>query len=316
MSGRGRGYSLADVHRQSGQLIKKNAVKNSALPLVARPPMAQPPAWAAEWVKAAGGQLVTVRHAVPGPIDGPTLERLAFDVYEELFRRIEEHPNWHPVRIWNFLPGILGDADDGLNRYMRFNVGRYRAFKEWLGCETRFDERVPAASAVGTDADELVIHALLWRTPGVAVHNPRQHAPHRYSARFGPLPPCFARATRVDRADGRRDLFVGGTASVRGEDSVHVGELRLQLEETLRNLAEVARAAFNLPGIDPLNCYRELRVYHPRASDGPAIAAAVGRAFPALVRVEFLVTDLCRPDLLVEVEGLACDPASGTRRTR
>lgn len=219
------------------------------------------------------------------------------------------------MRIWNFVPGILANAGDGLNRYMRFNVGRHRAFQDWLGSESNFDDKLPAASAVGTDSGELVIHALVLPATGMAIHNPRQHAPHHYSKRFGPLPPCFARATLIDDGHVGRSLLVGGTASVRGEDSVHPGSLDLQLEETFHNLEAVAGAAFEVTGPDALKSYLELRVYHPRATDETAIGAAIRARFPALRRIEFVVADLCRPELLVEIEGLARDDSSDTPRT-
>ena len=57
---------------------------------------------------------------------------------------------------------------------------------------------------------------------------------YRYSRRFGPRPPCFARATvlHLGAAGDAPLVLVGGTASIRGEDSVHVGNVRGQVLET------------------------------------------------------------------------------------
>ena len=243
------------------------------------------------------------------------VEQRTCDAYTELLQRLGDEHDSHVVRIWNFVPSILADAGAGLNRYMRFNAGRHRAFRQWLGSENHFDDKLPAASAVGIEGTELVIHALVLPAAGVTVHNPRQRAPHRYSTRFGPLPPCFARATLIDHADLGRSLLVGGTASVRGEDSVHRGKLDLQLRETIENLEAVARAAFEVPAEKALSCYRELRVYHPRRQDEPVIRSAIVDRFPALRRIEFVVADLCRPELLVEIEGLAGDVARPVQRS-
>ena len=55
----------------------------------------------------------------------------------------------HPVRFWNFVPGIHADMGGGLDRYMVFNAGRYAAFEAWFGQAALFTRTVPTASAVG-----------------------------------------------------------------------------------------------------------------------------------------------------------------------
>ncbi len=101
--------------------------------------------------------------------------------------------------------------------------------------------RCGTASAVGIKGSDLSIHCLALEEPGTPVENPRQTPAWQYSARYGPLPPCFSRATIVDLA-GRRTLLIGGTASVVGEDSRHAGQFDAQVEETLLNLEALIRA--------------------------------------------------------------------------
>ena len=211
---------------------------------------------------------------------------------------------WHPLRIWNFVPHILADGGPGVDRYMRFNAGRYQVFAQWFGGPQGFERSVPTASAVGYEGTDLVVCALGGRAAGTPIANPRQVSPHCYSRRFGPLPPCFARATRVARAEGDDLLLVGGTSSVRGEESVYVGDLRLQLAETLENLSALVREAFG-PTSRPLALYRALRVYFARNSDLPALQSDIPTVFPALTELQWQQAELCRGDLLVEIEGLA-----------
>src|SRR5262249_25234544 len=150
----------------------------------------------------------------------------------------------HPIRFWNHVPFITEPADAGRDNYMVFNAGRFRAMTRWLGGDgdaNRFDRDVATASATGHWGRDLVIPCVATDAPGVAVTNPRQVAPYHYSQRFGPLPPCFARATKLTDPPGL--LLVGGTASVRGEDSVHTDDLASQVSETFLNLASLTRAA-------------------------------------------------------------------------
>ena len=251
-----------------------------------------------------------------GATSGASLERATNDAYARLLRRLADEGDWHAVRIWNYVPDLLADGGEGLNRYMRFNAGRHRAFADALGSVGAFDRALPSASAVGIEGDELIIHALACRRPGAAVHNPRQHAPHRYSQRFGPLPPCFARGTLVIESSLGTALLVGGTASVRGEDSVHLGDLPSQLKETIENLTALASAAFSTSRLEALACYRELRVYHGRRADEPLIRSTLLSRFVNVRTVEFVMADLCRPELLVEIEGLALPTESAPQERR
>lgn len=217
----------------------------------------------------------------------------------------------HPVRFWNYIPNIhraSGRSPSGelLDRYMVFNAGRYIACARWLGGEDAFPRLLATASGVGHEGTDLIIHALAATTAGVAVENPRQVPAYRYSRRYGPRPPCFARATVLapTENDSRRRLLVGGTASVRGEASVHVGDLAAQFQETLENLTALVRAAPGAAAIADPSSFTDVRVYYVRAADLPALRTMCENAFDK-ARLEYIRADLCRQDLLVEIEGVA-----------
>jgi chorismate lyase/3-hydroxybenzoate synthase len=213
----------------------------------------------------------------------------------------------YPVRFWGFLPGIHEVLDGGLSRYLAFNSGRHDAYCEWFGGAGQFAQHVPASTAVGHSGEDLFLYCLAAARPGHPTENPRQRPAFRYSTKYGPRPPCFTRAT-VAPGDGT--VFVSGTASVRGEDSVHVLSLEGQLEETFVNLAAVASRACEssgLPGptVDPASLFTELRAYYLRRGDEDRIRSAVTARFENVRRVEMMQADLCREELLVEIEGVA-----------
>ena len=256
-------------------------------------------------VESAAFTLLTVRKHDAASLDPAAFEACTRDAYKAIADRLRHCAARHPVRFWNYIPEIHRPCSGGLDRYMCFNAGRFAACSEWLGGPDTFDRLLATGSGVGHHGGDLVIHALAAAVPGTAVENPRQIPAYRYSRRFGPRPPCFARATVV-RADAGRGplLLVGGTASIRGEESVHVTDLRGQTLETFENLASLVRSAGGA-GEAGLGAFRALRVYHFRETDRPAIAKLVDDAFPALDRVEYLRADLCRPELAVEIEGVA-----------
>ncbi len=269
-----------------------------------------------------GWRLVTTQILDCTALDAPTLERAVADAYAVVAEALRSSGH-HPVRFWNFVPGIHADMGSGRDRYMVFNAGRYAAFEQWFGQAALFTRTVPTASAVGIGSGALAIHALGARDAGEPVENPRQVPAYRYSARYGPLPPCFARGTivrglqsRPDGPIGTATLLVGGTASIVGESSLHDRDARQQALETFENIAELVAAARRQvegtrgtsDGDAPraaFDAFTELRVYVVRDSDAPLLRDLVTDRFGRTARIEFAQADLCRRELLVEIEGLA-----------
>jgi chorismate lyase / 3-hydroxybenzoate synthase len=308
------------------------------------PLIARPPAWVTALVASAPAAVTAAVHAAlsamhvssadgvthaavsildAGQMPAVALEQAVAFAYQALAGALTQ-ASCHPVRFWNFIPGIHAamDVDTSVkdqetaetahprDRYMVFNAGRFAAFASTYGSPAAFCESVPTASAVGVREGPLVIHALGLEAPGRPLENPRQVPAYSYSRRYGPLPPCFARATLVQVPREERPwLLVGGTASILGEDSIHMRDPRRQAVETFENLArlvESARAKAQSPDSgDPLAAFRELRVYIVRDEDADLLLAMVQERFPASTRVEFAQADLCRQELLVEIEGLA-----------
>ncbi len=213
----------------------------------------------------------------------------------------------HPVRFWNFVPHIHSPSGEGLDRYMVFNGGRFAACEHWHGSPNAFDHTLAAASGVGILGEALAIHCLAADDAGEPVENPRQVPAYRYSRRYGPRPPCFARATRLARpVDGATWLLVAGTASIRGELTVHAGDVDAQTIETLDNLDALLAAAEAREGSgDRRARVTSLRVYIVRPDDCAVVRDRIEERYGHVPHMEFAQAELCRSDLLVEIEGIA-----------
>ncbi|MBA2708768.1 MAG: hypothetical protein H0U59_13265 [Gemmatimonadaceae bacterium] len=253
------------------------------------------------------GSLITVRIPDSATLNARAFERATTDAYNTIKSQLGDQ---HPVRFWNHIPAIHAVMDCERDRYMVFNAGRFRAFESWYGSSAAFSRHVATASGVGHAGRDLVVHCLATAQPGTAIENSRQIASYEYSRRYGPLPPCFARATTIHTRTYPRGLvLIGGTASIRGEDSIHLDSLSLQLDETFENLARLvtaARKSDHQPDDSaPLAQYRCLRIYYRHQHDVPAILDAVQSAFPSLQSLEVIHAELCRAELLVEIEGIA-----------
>ncbi|HEX7185757.1 MAG TPA: pteridine-dependent deoxygenase like protein [Thermoanaerobaculia bacterium] len=272
-----------------------------------------PPSWVGSLLGRSARQgfsFASVRIRDARGLDRAALREATADAYRRI--RDELHGRApHPVRLWNHIPGIHEPMGDGQDRYRVFNAGRFEALSEWLGGQESFDTRVASASGIGHDGRDLVIHCLAADRPGQAVANPRQTAPYRYSHKYGPLPPCFARATVIRPPDDQPLALVGGTASIVGEESVHLGDLARQTDETLANLAVLLLAAAGEPAMEAtdraavLARYRDVRVYYPDPERLDELRLLLKDAFPRAGQVEWVPAGLCRPELLIEIEGVA-----------
>ncbi|MDX1584245.1 MAG: hypothetical protein R3338_11665 [Thermoanaerobaculia bacterium] len=232
-------------------------------------------------------------------LDGDLPAR-TFELFGEILELTTETRMSHLVRVWSYFPGI--NDIESLERYRLFCIGRYEAF-ERAGLQLTRD--LPAGSAVGSRGNDLVVTFLASRRRPRYIENPRQVSAFRYPSRYGPRSPSFARAAML--TDGR-SLFVSGTASIVGHETLHAGNVSEQVEETLRNLDAVIKESFghdhslDSPELDPT-----LRVYIRHAADHELVRNRLETIVPA-ERISCFHAEICRSDLLVEIEAFVQRP--------
>lgn len=235
---------------------------------------------------------------------GAGVEDGTYALFRRLLELVQETGYPELVRVWNYLPDINRE-ERGLERYRSFNLGRARAFVEQYGLTA--ERHFCASSAVGTPGSELRVAFLAARHPGLHLENPRQVAAWRYPSRYGPVGPSFARATIGPPVLGS-PLILSGTASVVGHETRHAGEPEAQLVETIANvdrLLAVAATAGSPRWRSGIAALQFLKVYLRRGEDCAAVRAALAERLPADLPVLYLEADICRADLLLEIEGVA-----------
>lgn len=219
--------------------------------------------------------------------------------YRSLLRFQADSPYRHVWRMWNYVADInAGEGDE--ERYRQFCLGRARAF----AAETADAPAIgyPAASAVGKrdSARTLEVCWIASRSPGITVENPRQVSAYAYPREYGPASPSFSRATVTPH----RLLLVSGTASIVGHASMHAGNLAAQIEETFRNIDALAERSIaeRLIRPSPLNRDSIVKAYLRDASEAAGVVRAIRRRLGPAVPVLLLAADICRSDLLIEIE--------------
>ncbi|WP_323813918.1 hypothetical protein [Cellvibrio sp. NN19] len=227
------------------------------------------------------------------PEDCTDIEAATEVAYGRLFRVIQAKGFPYPFRIWNFMPDInSGDGDR--EEYKKFCVGRERAFDDYHVAPREY----PAASALGHHSKGAVIYLLAGRSSGIHHENPRQQPAYQYPREYGPSSPSFARATSL-ALRSKPQVFISGTASIIGHNTQAVGDLQQQLEITLDNirylLSHVEQADSELSAV---------RVYLRHPQDRAAAEAFLSQHLPSHA-FNFIHADVCRSQLLVEIEALA-----------
>ena len=225
------------------------------------------------------------------------------DAYRELLGAIATARHQRLVKMWNYLGGINeGQGDE--ERYRQFSAGRAMAFSE-AGLA---DQSAPTGTGIGTMQDRgLTIIALCSARDFTLAENPRQISAFDYPRQYGPKSPKFGRGGSVTTADHCLRL-ISGTAAIVGHESMHPDDTLAQLDETLRNLdslcdavSESAKGSSRLV----LDDRSVLRVYLRNPGDYAVVAQKLwDRLGPGADQVAFLHADICRRELLLEIDGV------------
>jgi len=235
----------------------------------------------------------------------PPLQGAAESAYHAIFELLTRLGYDTVLRFWNYFPAINAETH-GIERYRQFNAGRQNAF---LAHEHKVIGNVPAACALGSDAGDLTIAFLAVRREVIAIENPRQVSAYHYPGEYGPRSPTFSRAGLVT-LNGKPMLFVSGTASIVGHQTQHPGNVAAQTRESMLNIDTVVREARrHAPEADLALSELYYKVYIRQPEHLAEVRREIERYVGGPVQALYLRADVCRADLLVEIE------ATGGHRT-
>jgi len=212
--------------------------------------------------------------------------RTVFELMERALREVDMNFS-HVARTWFY-------NRDMLEWYDVFNEVRTAFFTE----RNLFDTFVPASTGIGCwNGTEAALTggliAVAGRENNVAlaeVPSPLQRSSLEYGS-------AFSRAVELG-AGGLRRLFVSGTASIEPSgQSVHIGDVRAQIQLTL----DVVQAILESRGMNWNSVSRSI-AYFKHAEDSGVLAQCMKeRNMPSLPGI-LAHTDICRDDLLFELE--------------
>lgn len=265
-----------------------------------------------------GVSWVHIAQATPSTSDQRVYER-ALSAFREMAGRLRSLGVGFDrvVRTWLYLGDIVG-LEDGVQRYHELNRARTDFFRgvdfaRALGPGAPSDRVYPASTGIGATGRDVVMSSVaVVAEPGrlalLPLENPVQTSACDYAGRYGRESPKFSRAMAVV-AGPSVTIFVSGTASITGSETRWLEDVERQAHQTLDNIEElISEANFarhGRPGIGAtLRDLALARVYIKRPEDYPRARAACEARLGELPTV-YAVADVCRPELLVEIEGIA-----------
>lgn len=233
----------------------------------------------------------------------------------ERVMEVEKMPINSIIRQWNYIE-LITKVSGQTQHYQDFNDARSHFY-----AKTVWDTGYPAATGIGTDFGGVMVEVdaeLIKRSPSVIVpiDNPLQVAAHKYSQEVligepdkvfhERTTPKFERAKAVAIYDCAK-IYISGTAAIRGEESLTGVGIERQTIITLENI-EYLISKKNLAdhGVNVRNepVIQIFRVYLKYAEDMEAARAIIEERYPFLPAV-YVMTDVCRDELLIEIEGVA-----------
>ena len=227
------------------------------------------------------------------------------------------------IRTWLYLGNITeptySELEGETQRYKELNRARTDFFRD-----IRFFDGVtnspwthavyPASTGIGADGDTVVMSALAVKFDDpehgviLPLENPQQTSAFCYGTEYSIKSPKFSRALLLANHDSGM-IFVSGTASIIEQETWYKDDPEKQTELTLNNIEvlinEQNLAAHGKPGFGcELSELVSVRVYVKRPEDYEKIRAVCERRLPNVPSI-YTIADICRPDLLVEIEGTA-----------
>ena len=221
------------------------------------------------------------------------------------------------LRTWFYLGGIT-QIEAGVQRYKELNRARTDFYRDIdFRCKVpqpNIPQGIyPASTAIGTASAGLAAGCLALQTRRhdallLPLENPQQTPAYAYHPRHSPQSPKFSRGVALV-LDNYTTTWISGTASVVHSISRHAGDIVKQTEQTVENIQRLISAEnFVFHGIKhsgaKLSDLAKIRVYLKRAEDFSQCRAVCEKRF-GLVPAIYAVADICRPELLVEIEGVA-----------
>lgn len=223
----------------------------------------------------------------------------------------------HVLRTWFYIGGII-EPEGGTLRYQELNRARaefYQTvhFGRALPVRNGTHSVYPASTGIGTFGKSLVTSCVALESDRkdislVPLENPQQTSAYAYDRAYSGQPPKFSRGMAL--VTNRYVItWISGTASIVDSESRYTEDAAAQTQQTIDHIERlISQENFARHGIRgtgaTLKDLTKIRIYLKRAEDLAACRSICEQRFGSVPAI-YLMADICRPELLVEIEGVA-----------
>ena len=211
------------------------------------------------------------------------------------FYKAANQNNMDIVKIWHYMPELLKVYSSKKTNYSLLCDARESVYKDYFK-----DLSYPAATVIGIEGNKILMYFL-----GASclkynvIENKRQVSYYDYPQNIFLEKPMFSRAVRflAHRSDNEK-IVISGTASIKGYKSMHNENLKKQLNEAVKNYKTFVDIKNNNTNI--------CRVYLSKSQIHHAqiVIKELDKIFKSNNYL-LLQGDICREELLVELEGIS-----------
>lgn len=266
------------------------------------------------------GIKLVVAAGLTGNIDSNSILQQSITAFElvQSILQAEEMEFSDIIRQWNYIEQITANTnhnDSASQHYQIFNDVRSKYYQK-----SGFENGFPAATGIGMDFGGIDIDFMAIKSGCensiIGLKSPVQLDAYSYSKEvlaenntmcdFCRTTPKFERAKVVITPESKW-IFVSGTAAIKGQLSSGYQSVGQQTDMTIQSILSLISAEnLSKHGIDSVAEVNisYLRAYIKYKEDLPVVKQICREYFP-LIPISFVVADICRPELLVEIEGQA-----------
>ncbi len=230
-----------------------------------------------------------------------------------------EHMSFSDViRQWNYIEDILGIKTITDKKYQNYQV--LNDVRAQYYAREKFENGYPASTGIGMNAGGIILEFISIKPQNgvniIPLKNPEQTDAYNYSQ--GVLvgnslnrqnkksSPKFERAKYIS-INEKKTIYVSGTASIRDQETIGENDVKIQTFVTIENIDNLI-SDINLKNAGISNNFEKMsfsfiRVYIKNKSE-IKVVKEICDSYYKDVPINYLVADICRDNLLVEIEGI------------
>ena len=222
------------------------------------------------------------------------------------------------VRQWNYVEDILGVKTKTEKKYQNYQI--FNDVRAQYYAAEKFKNGYPASTGIGMNAGGIILEFISIKPENgvniVPLKNPGQKDAYNYSQSVlvgnslgqqnKKSSPKFERAKYIS-INEKKTIYVSGTASIRDEKTIGENDVKKQTLVTIENIDNLI-SDNNLKRVGISNNYEKMlfsfiRVYVKNLSE-IKVVKEICDSYYKDVPINYLVADICRDNLLVEIEGI------------